>query len=153
MLLRCLVLIVGFLAVSQTDRISLIALPSQSPQNGSRLHLICQLSEKSKFNIMWKRDNQNVGESCLPFRNLNANLRNCSHNKTSTEWILDPVTYDARGLWSCIHGKEIASVIIDVNGILLVFDAGDIEGNTLLAFFIISSPEVRPAQTRIANTK
>ncbi|KAM7535284.1 hypothetical protein Aperf_G00000104651 [Anoplocephala perfoliata] len=48
-------------------------------------------------------------------KNLNDSLRNCSHNITTTEWVLDPVTYDIRGLWSCIHGKEIASVHIDVN--------------------------------------
>ena len=107
-------------SIAVTERISLTALPSKTPQNGSRLHLICNFYEKSSFNIIWKRNNQNVGEMCLQYKKF-VNPIQCNTNKTSVEWILDPVTYLDQGLWSCSHGKEMANVTIVVNGDLLIY--------------------------------
>ncbi|VUZ50048.1 unnamed protein product, partial [Hymenolepis diminuta] len=111
----CLLLIVEYFVVTHGNRISLNGLPSLYPQNGSKLHLICQLQKKGRFNIMWRRDDRNVGENCRYFKTVNATVQECFHNETLTEWIIDPVTYDTRGLWSCIHGQDMASVNIEVN--------------------------------------
>nr|CDS27119.1 conserved hypothetical protein [Hymenolepis microstoma] len=110
-----MLLIVQYLVASYADRISLKALPSAYPINGSKLHLTCQLHEKNTYNIMWKRDDKNVGENCIFFKTINATLHNCSHNGTITEWIIDPVVYDIRGRWSCTHGIDMASLNIEVN--------------------------------------
>ncbi|KAM3175071.1 hypothetical protein ACTXT7_009255 [Hymenolepis weldensis] len=110
-----LLLVIECFVVTHANRISLHGLPSLHPQNGSKLQLICQLQEKGRFNIMWKRDDRNVGENCIYFKNINGTVQDCFHNETITEWIIDPVTYDTRGLWSCIHGKDMASVNITVN--------------------------------------
>lgn len=104
-----------FLIIGQAGRISLVALPSRFPQNGSRLHLICQFHHEKKFNIMWKRNDFDVGEECLNYKKVNTSVH-CFKNKTSIEWILTPVTYATRGKWSCSHGTETASVDIIVNG-------------------------------------
>ncbi|KAL5108339.1 hypothetical protein TcWFU_000338 [Taenia crassiceps] len=103
-----------FLVVGQADRISLIAFPSRFSQNGSHLHLICQFPYEKKFNIMWKRNDLDVGEECLNYKKVNTTV-NCFKNKTLIEWILTPVTYATRGKWSCSHGTETASVDIIVN--------------------------------------
>lgn len=114
-----LLLVIEYFVVTHANRISLNGLPSLYPQDGSKLHLVCQLQEKGKFNIMWKKDDRIVGENCIFFENVNAT---CFHNGTITEWIIDPVTYNTQGLWWCIHGKDNASVDITVNGITLIFN-------------------------------
>ncbi|KAH9284239.1 hypothetical protein ECG_02571 [Echinococcus granulosus] len=106
--------VLGFLDIGQADRISLVALPSRFPQNGSRLHLICQHHYESRFNIVWKRNGSDVGEKCLSYRQIKTPIQ-CFENETSVEWILNPVTYATRGIWSCSHGSQTASVDIVVN--------------------------------------
>ncbi|KAL5965812.1 hypothetical protein TSMEX_006446 [Taenia solium] len=113
-LLFVAVIAIKFLIIGQADRISLIALPSRFPQNGSRLHLICQYHREKKFNIMWKRNDLDVGEECLNYKKVNTSV-NCSKNETNIEWMLTPVNYATRGKWSCSHGRETASVDIIVN--------------------------------------
>ncbi|VDO15157.1 unnamed protein product [Rodentolepis nana] len=114
-MLMYLLLFIQYMITSHADRITLNALPSVFPKNGSKLHLICQLHEKNRFNIMWKRDGKNVGENCIAYKTINAARQNCYSNETVIEWIIDPVVYDIRGRWSCSHGKDIASIDIEVN--------------------------------------
>uniref|UniRef100_A0A5K3EVZ7 Ig-like domain-containing protein n=1 Tax=Mesocestoides corti TaxID=53468 RepID=A0A5K3EVZ7_MESCO len=99
---------------SQAERISLTALPSNFPQNGSRLQLVCHFQDEKKFAIVWKKDGQNVGEDCIKFKTLNDTI-SCNTSKESVAWTLDPVTHSTGGNWSCSHGILVSSVYISVN--------------------------------------
>lgn len=115
MLSLCLQVLFVCTVLSQSSRISLESQPSNNPKNGSTLNLTCTIYENSKYKITWLKDNLRVGEDCLLF-NSSIARKNCTQKFKSFEWIIDPVTYDTRGVWACEHGKERASIRITVDG-------------------------------------